>query len=61
MSKAEATTLGSILRNIIQVFPDDTGKKVVPQFSNNPLQQDPSSPFYLKILRTFPHILNTIL
>ncbi|MDD3330273.1 MAG: cell surface protein SprA [Bacteroidales bacterium] len=53
MSKAEATTLGSILRNIIQVFPDDTGKKVVPQFSNNPLQQDPSSPFYLKNPKNF--------
>jgi len=53
VSGAEATNFGYILRNIIQVFPDDTGKKVIPQPSDNPLQKDPSSPFYLKNPKNF--------
>lgn len=35
------------------IFPNDTGKKIVPQPSTNPFQQTPSSPFYLKDPKNF--------
>ena len=46
--KIKAETYPSFYRLYSCVYPDDTGKKIVPQPSTNPFLKDPGSPFYLK-------------